>query len=253
MRFAGRCGIVTGGAAGIGAAVARRLALEGCHVIILDCARCPDGLDESAFTWVEGDVTIHSDRTRATDIVAQRFGSLQVLVNNAGISFAGRIEDGDASVRSSRVLEVNLGGTIHMSGVAIPLMKASPHGAAIVNIASIGARVANPPIHPSYAASKGGQIALTHALAAGYGQYGIRCNAILPGAVRTELWTQLSDDTRKRYADLHPLGIGEVTDVAALVAFLASDEGRWISGAEIVIDGGNISSGGLAAYAREVL
>ena len=253
MTLSGKCAIVTGGSRGIGSEVVARLLRDDCFVINLDPARPAAAEGDRAQRWVEGDVTKKDDRGRALAIAENHMGALDVLVNNAGISRPGRIEDDDGDEIAANVIAVNLLGTISMVGDAMPLMKKSRCGASIVNISSIGAHVINPAVHPSYAASKGGQLSLTRYLAAGYAKYGVRCNAVLPGAVRTELWGTLDATTQTLYADLHPLGIGECSDIASLVAFLSSDEAKWLSGAEIVLDGGNLSAGGLAQFSRKVL
>lgn len=249
----GKRALVTGGSRGIGAGIVTDLLARGARVVSIDPVEPEAGGSDAAFRWVQGDVAEPADCARAVAEARDGFGGLDVLVNNAGISMPGRLEDPDTANKLDRQLKVNLYGTIYTITAALDLLKANPSGGAIINISSIAAYVVNPVIHPGYACSKGAQIALSRYIAAGYGKYGIRCNAVLPGAVATELWQGLPEVARNLYDELHPLGVGEVRDVASLVSFLASDDARWISGAILVIDGGNLAAGGLAAFAKSVL
>ena len=252
-RLAGRVAIVTGASRGLGAAIAERFLDDGARAVVdLDLV-APEGHSRAGMTWFRGDVSRPGDCERCVTAVLAEHGRLDVLVNNAGISQPGTIH-GEGSLEHWReVLDVNLNGAFYMTHAVLPHMMATAEMSCIINIASIAAEVVNPVIHPGYAASKGAMISLTKHLAATHAKFAIRCCAVAPAAVRTALWETLPDEVQALYAGLHPLGIGEPADVAALTAFLVSDDARWITGTVIQIDGGNLSAGGLAAYGRQVV
>jgi NAD(P)-dependent dehydrogenase (short-subunit alcohol dehydrogenase family) len=244
--------LVTGGGRGLGAAIAARFAAEGARaVFVMDIAAPP--VEAPGVTYLLGDVTRPADCNRCAAEARGAHGRIDALVNNAGISRAGFIHAASSAIDWRDVLDVNLNGAFHMIQAVLPHMMEAGPPSCILNISSIAADVVNPVIHPGYAASKGALISLTRHLAVTHARFGIRCCAIAPGAVRTSLWDGLTDDVKALYAGLHPLGVGDPDDVAALTAFLASDEARWITGAVLHIDGGNLASGGLSAYARQTV
>jgi NAD(P)-dependent dehydrogenase (short-subunit alcohol dehydrogenase family) len=252
-RLAGKVALVTGGSRGLGAATAARFVAEGARAVFSMDIAPPERGTPPGVEWLPGDVSRPDECRRSVDAVVQAHGRIDVLVNNAGIGRPGTAH-GERSLEDWReVLAVNLTGAFQMIHAVLPTMMASAGQSCILNIASIAAEVVNPVIHPGYAASKGALVSLTRHLAATHAKFGIRVCAIAPGAVRTALWDGLPADVQRRYGDLHPLGVGDPADVAALAAFLASDEARWITGTVVHLDGGNLCAGGLAAYARDVV
>jgi len=244
-RFENRVCVVTGGARGIGAAIAYRLGLEGCKVAILD-------IDDSAgsirieelrargieATYIHADVASENDVSKAMDTVFSRYNAINVLVNNAGIGSSGKSIEEQTIDEWRRVIDVNLTGAWLCTKHAVRYMKKS--GGVIINIASTRAFQSEPNTEP-YSASKGGLVALTHALAISLAKYGIRVLSVSPGWVDTSNWQIPPRESVLTPLDnlWHPAGrVGKPEDIAALVAFLASDEASWITGVNIIIDGG---------------
>ncbi len=243
--------LVTGAASGIGAGIARKFASEGHAVALFDVdgpgvERMAKSLGaESNNLALHGDVTHAGDAERSVNATIERFGSLDVLINNAGIELDGTavtlpVEHWD------RLMNVNLRGAFLMSKFAIPVMKP---GSAIVNISSVHAFVAYPGC-AAYDASKAGLIGLTRAMALDHGSVGIRVNAVCPGYIETPLtekWLAAFPDRQLALRDLeklHPLRrIGQPADIAEAVFFLASERASFISGAFLVVDGGMTLAG----------
>lgn len=255
-RLEGKVAIVTGGSNGIGRAITQLFAQEGARVGVMDIVPltemiAPDFSGEVQF--IEGDVSKLEDCERVVGEVVAQFGNLHILVNNAGISFAGSLHGEDSVTHWHKTLDTNLNGLFYATKAALPVMMASDEPCSIVNMSSIGAKVVNPVVHPSYSASKGAIIALTRFMAPVYAKYGIRCNAICPGGIKTPLWYSLPEEVQQQYDDLHPLGAGTPEDVAYLALYLASEESKWMTGSIIDIDGGNLCAGGLAQAAKQVV
>jgi 3(or 17)beta-hydroxysteroid dehydrogenase len=248
-RVKGKVAIVTGAAGGLGRAEAILLADEGARVVVTD-------IDESAIEKVSAEINgrggkcIHvkhdvageSDWSRVIKNTLDEFERLDILVNNAGVIFYKRIED--TSLAEWRALmSVNLDGVFLGVRAAIEAMKKSG-GGSIINIASVAGLIGNPDA-AAYHASKGGVRSLTKAAAiecskAGYG-YNIRVNSIYPGVIDTAMADPLKQDEVKYNTALswHPIGrFGEPDDVAYGVLYLASDESKFLTGSELVIDGG---------------
>jgi NAD(P)-dependent dehydrogenase (short-subunit alcohol dehydrogenase family) len=244
-RFDGKVCVVTGGARGIGAAIAYRLGVEGCKVAILDIDREAGEYRVNEFRskgidaiYIYADVSNEEHVKNAMDLVYQKFRAINVLVNNAGIGFSGKSLEEQAFDEWRRVIDVNLTGAWLCAKYAVKYMKIGK--GVVVNIASTRAFQSEPNTEP-YSASKGGLIALTHSLAISLAKYGIRVIAISPGWVDTSEWQVPPRKSRLTPLDhsWHPAGrVGKPEDIAALVAFLASDEASWITGVNIVIDGG---------------
>jgi NAD(P)-dependent dehydrogenase (short-subunit alcohol dehydrogenase family) len=242
--------VVTGAASGIGRATAERLAGEGRAVVGIDLDAA--GLERVAnlvpgrFSAVAGDVVERGTHERAAD-ETERLGTLAGWVNAAGIWAKTRAHD-FAEADVDRVLAVNLKGSILGCSVACGRFLAAGRGGAIVNVSSIEAITAFPDA-VAYEASKGGIDALTRQVAVDYGPAAVRCNGVRPGAIMTplaEVYLTAYDQDREAmvqsWRDLSPLGrIGEPEDVAAVVAFLLSDDARFVSGELVNVDGGAVA------------
>ena len=239
-RFEGRAAIVTGGASGIGLAVAARLAAEGARVSLwdadagaLDAARSTAGAAETAVV----DVTDADAVGRAMEASAAALGGLDILVTSAGITGP------NATVRDypvdawRRVLDVNLTGTFLCARAAIPFMERANYGR-IVPIASVAGKEGNPNA-AAYSASKAGVIGLTKSLGKELAATGIRVNCVTPSAVRTPIFAQMSDAHVAYMLSKIPAGrFGEPEEVAALVCWLASEEPSFSTGAVFDLSGG---------------
>jgi NAD(P)-dependent dehydrogenase (short-subunit alcohol dehydrogenase family) len=236
--------VVTGAASGIGRATAERLLRDGYSIVGVD--RDADGLDALAsdrFASAVGDVVERATHERAAD-AAEGLGTLAGWVNAAGIWAKTRAHD-FAEEDVDRVLAVNLKGSILGCSVACARFLAGGSGGAIVNVSSIEAVVAFPDAI-AYEASKGGIDAVTRQVAVDYGPAGVRCNGVRPGAIMTPLadvYLDAYDNDReamlRSWRDLSPLGlVGEPGDVAAVIAFLLSDDARFVSGELVNVDAG---------------
>jgi len=233
-RLEGKVALITGAAAGMGAAEARRFVEEGARVVVTDVAE-----DDGRALAAELGANARFDRLDVCDAAAWRsavasaeasFGSVDVLVNNAGIlAFGGVLEMDEQTFRT--LFEVNaLGVFLGMQAVA-PSMRAT--GGSIVNISSIAGIVGNSK-SIGYTASKWAVRGMTKAAAVELAPYGIRVNSVHPGVIRTTM----SDSAGDRTSGVPPLGhVGDPVDVANLVVYLASDESRFTTGAEHVVDG----------------
>jgi NAD(P)-dependent dehydrogenase (short-subunit alcohol dehydrogenase family) len=239
--------LVTGAGHGIGRAIAMHLAGEGARVCVLDINAGPAeetaGLLRKAGHMAEckvADITDFAAVERAVAETEAALGPITLLVNNAAYTDAGAL-DGIALDDWHREVDINLNGPYHCLRAVLPGMKSRRHGV-IVNIGSVnGVRFFG---NPAYSAAKAGTINLTQSVASEYGRHGIRCNAVLPGSVRTENATwkirqEKDPDVFKKLARWYPLGrVAEPEDVAKAVSFLASDDASYISGAVLPVDGG---------------
>ena len=233
--------LITGGARGIGQAIARRLAADGARVAVLDL---DPAAAEAAALGIGGEaIAIAADVTRSAEVdaavgrVLARWGRLDVLVNNAGVT--GRsfpiweLRDEDWA----RVLDVDLTAVFYCCRAAIRPMLAQGSGR-IVNIASIAGKEGNPTLVP-YSSAKAGVIGLTKALAKEVATRGIFVNAVAPAVIRTELLEQMEPSTVDLLVSKIPMGrVGTPEEVAALVAWLASDECSFSTGAVYDLSGG---------------
>lgn len=240
--------VVTGAARGVGRAVAARLVAAGVHVVGLD--RDGDALGAAVselgerFSAVEGDIADWDAHERAAD-AAQAAAPLRGWVNNAAVDWQGgahevsadHVEDG---------LRVLLSGPMFGAAVAVRRMLPARAGS-IVNVASIHAAAAFPRYYV-YEAAKAGVVMAAKSIAVDYGPFGVRANAVLPGTIDTPLTRDLLpddtpvEDSLAREGELAPLGrVAQPEEIAAVVAFLLSDEASYVNGAEIVADGGALA------------
>lgn len=255
-----RVALVTGGARGIGLAVARGFLARGHAVALLDIdtdtlARTEAALaDPERVLALGGDVSVAADVQRAVAAVRQRFGRLDALVNNAGIAvFKPTLET--THEEFSRVLAVNLHGAFLCTQAAAPLMLANPGGGggAVVNIASISGLRAST-LRVAYGTSKAALIQLTKQHAVELGTQGIRVNAVAPGPVDTDMAKLVhSVAIRADYHDVIPLNrYGTVDEIAAAVCWLCSAEASYINGQVLAADGGFEAAGvGLPTLRRQ--
>jgi 2-keto-3-deoxy-L-fuconate dehydrogenase len=238
--FTGLTVIVTGGASGIGAATAQLLLSRGASVAILD--RALSGTDKPEPLAVHCDITDSAAVIRAIDVVAEKLGSIDVLINNAGIGAVGDIAANDDD-EWHRVLDVNVVGIARVSRAALPYLRRSGH-ASIVNTCSVVASVGVPQ-RALYAASKGAVAALTLAMAADHVREGIRVNAVTPGTADTPWVGRLLDqapDAAAAAAALRarqPMGrLVSAAEVAHAIAYLASPLSASTTGTILAVDGG---------------
>jgi meso-butanediol dehydrogenase/(S,S)-butanediol dehydrogenase/diacetyl reductase len=249
-RFEGAAALVTGGAHGIGRACAVRLADEGARVAVLDLdeGAAQDvvsqlaQLGERPHLAVQTDVTDRSSVDQAIDRAADEFGQIDTLVNVAGGDVEhGPFEDLDDAMWT-RMLELNLLGVVRCCRAAIPHLRRSTMGPAIVTVSSVNAFTSLG--SEAYSAAKAGLTSLTGNLAASLGQDGIRVNAVAPGTIRTRVWDAQVGGA-DRLEPLYPLGrVGEPEDVAGAIAFLASSDAAWITGHTLPVDGGLLTGDG---------
>lgn len=235
--FDGMRALVTGGASGIGLAVATRLAAAGAAVAVLDRDEPPGG-----FTAVRADLSDDGTVRGAVDQAVEALGGLDVLVNNAGVGAQGGIEAND-DAEWHRVLDVNVVGLVRVTRAALPALRASQH-AAIVNTCSVAA-TAGLPNRALYSASKGAVLSLTLAMAADLLPEGIRVNAVNPGTADTPWVGRLlaaADDPDAERAALQarqPHGrLVSADEVAAAIAYLASPAAGSTTGTWLAVDGG---------------
>lgn len=240
-RLNGRVAIVTGGANGLGEAIAGKFAAEGAVVVIAD-------VDEAAMEQVGGELGVEtshcdvSDRASVqalVDGVVVRHGRLDIMVANAGIANSPKYLDIDDEFWG-RMIEVNLTGVFLCNQIAARHMVARGNGGVLLNTASILGAEGNPQT-PAYAASKAGVISLTRSGAMALGEFGIRVNAVGPGYMKTRMTEGLRavPELEKSLAEMVPLNrFGEPGDIADAAVFLASDEASYITGHTLFVDGG---------------
>ncbi|MDJ0838878.1 MAG: 3-oxoacyl-ACP reductase FabG [Acidobacteriota bacterium] len=228
--------MITGGTAGIGRAAARRFYAEGARLCLIDIAEDPALADEfpERTDFIKADVSSADDVERIGHYVAEN--GLDVLVNNAGITRDASI--GKMTIEQwDAVIRVNLTGVFLLSQMAAAHMKAQGSGV-ILNAASVVAHYGNFG-QTNYSATKAGVIAMTKTLSKELGKYNVRVNAIAPGFIETEMVAKMPEKVLAMMRDKAPLKrLGKPEEVAAVYAFLASDDGAFITGATINVDGG---------------
>jgi NAD(P)-dependent dehydrogenase (short-subunit alcohol dehydrogenase family) len=248
-RFEGKVALITGGGSGLGRASGVRIASEGGSVAIADIDR--EGGRESCrlieeaggkVLFVEADVTRAADNERMVAETVKEFGRLDVLFTSAGVGAGGTVVE-TTEEYWDRVLNLDLKGVFLASKYAIAAMRESG-GGAIVHVSSIGGERGMS--GASFCAAKGGVINLTRSMAVAHARESIRVNCICPGYIATPIIQGILDDPEKLAAvsERHPMGrIGTAEEVAAAVAFLASDEASFITGAILAVDGGYLAAG----------
>ncbi|MGP3691247.1 SDR family NAD(P)-dependent oxidoreductase [Streptomyces sp. IBSNAI002] len=244
----GKVAVVTGGAGGIGREICRMLLAEGASVTAVDV------VDDSEIDWghheefphryLRLDITDGSAVARGFDEIVREFGSLDILVNSAGITGPVKPSHEATEEEFDNLFAVNVRGVWLCTKHAVPHMLRSGSGS-IVNMSSVNGLVGGSQI-PLYHATKGAVRLMSKADAVTYAKHGIRVNSVHPGSIETPMSSSLSDntfgnaaDSSRRWIDATPMGRrGSPQDVANGVLYLASDEARYVTGAELVIDGG---------------
>ena len=247
--LSGKTAIVTGGARGIGAATARCLAAGGAKIVVADMLAEQleqtvvelRGIGAEAF-GIQLDVRRRDAIAKALDDAVARFGSIDIIINNAGVGPIGDfLELTDEQWKLS--LETNLLGSFILAQEGVRRMK-HKEGGRIINVASLAAHTANSG-QAAYAAAKAGLLAMTRAAAFELGPLGITVNAVSPGPIETDLLKlMLTDEARKAREERIPMGrLGTPTEVAEVIAFLASSRASYVNGQVIVVDGGLLMAG----------
>ena len=243
-QFSERTAFVTGGASGIGRAVCTLLHERGANVFVTDiddaaAAELVAQLGERA-GHARLDVSSPDSWQSASGACIEQFGSIDVLVNNAGVAaLSGQISVEDMTMEEWQgVNHINMDGVMLGCQLAIRHMKST--GGAIVNVASVGGLFASPLAVP-YGAGKAAVIQLTKTVAFYCGKqgYDIRCNAVLPGPIETPMFRNFTEEQRKANTRAIPVGrFGRVEEIAAAIAFLASDDASYVTGVGLAVDGG---------------
>lgn len=247
-RFSGKTVIVTGAASGIGRGVAERFSKEGANVVLCDIdekklQEVVGGLPEQRTLGRRSDVSNFDEVRSLVAAAVKRFGALDIMVNNAGIASEGtaaevRLEEWQATI------DTNLTGVFYGCRGALPeLLK---RGGCIVNTASVSGLGADWAMS-AYNAAKGGVVNLTRSIALDFGSKGVRANAVCPSLTRTAMTEDMLKNPKlvAKFMERMPIGrVAEPADIAGVVAFLASDDARFVNGVNLPVDGGVMASNG---------
>ncbi|GAN59838.1 3-oxoacyl-ACP reductase [Acetobacter cibinongensis] len=245
-RFQQKTVVITGAARGFGAATAECFYKEGANLVLLDSAKQNQentGFAPDRVLFLECDISNSQAVNSAMQQAVQRFGGIDVLVNNAGIAHPGQPEDTTDDVWQ-KVISIDLSGTFYCARAAIPYLKKTR--GSIVNVGSISG-MGGDWNFPAYNAAKGGVVNLTRSLALDLGQYGIRVNSVNPGLSKTPMGQGLAQDSEKsrKFMERTALGrLGEPEEIAQVIVFLASDAASYVTGATVAVDGGTSASNG---------
>lgn len=243
MRLKDKVAIITGGTFGIGEATAYLFAKEGAKVVIAarnkeKGARVVQKIKENRgeAMFVRTDVSVEEDIINLMNETVKEYGKIDILFANAGIGDMGDVED--VTLEDwNRTISVDLTGLFLSNKYAIAEMRKTG-GGSIINCASILGHVGQPSVS-AYAAAKGGVVNLTRSLAVENAKYNIRVNAVCPGYIETDILSGLTDEMLEHLKSLHPVGrLGKPEEVAYPVLFLASDESSFVTGANLLVDGG---------------
>jgi 3-oxoacyl-[acyl-carrier protein] reductase len=244
--LSGKTAIITGSARGIGRAIAEKLAEAGANIVVSDITAETGEVTAKEISekynvktiFVEANVTKEEDNVKLVDKAIETFGSLDIMVNNAGITKDGlfmRMSESDFA----RVVDINLKGAF-LGAHAAYLKMMKQRSGTIINMASVIGLTGNLG-QANYAASKAGLIGMTKSIAAEAAKRGVRCNAIAPGYIRSEMTDILKEDVKQAILDKVPMGtMGTTEDVANAVLFLSSDLSSYITGKTITVDGGMV-------------
>jgi meso-butanediol dehydrogenase/(S,S)-butanediol dehydrogenase/diacetyl reductase len=252
-RFEGKVAVITGAASGIGAATARRFAREGATLVLGDLndsegAALAKELHAAAFVTV--DVAEPQDVAALLQTAADRCGAVHIVFNNAGIGAYGKAPDLDVEMWK-RLIDVDLSSVFYGCKFAIPHLRRAG-GGAIVNTASISGLLGDYGLL-AYNAAKAGVVNLTRTVAIDHAREGIRVNCVCPGPIETPLLAPVLSvpSAVDEYRRVVPMGrVGKAEEVAAAVAFLASDDASFITGSALVIDGGVTAATGQVSFSR---
>ena len=249
MRLEGKVALITGGARGMGAAEAKLFSREGAKVVICDVLEADGQQTEAEINETGGDaifvrldVTQQSDWDAAIGRTVEQFGKLDIIVNNAGVASSSSIEETTIE-EWDRVMDINAKGVFLGTKAAITQMKSQGTGGSVINISSISGNVGQDGVAAAYNSSKGAVRIFSKSAAIQHAKDGIRVNTIHPGPIQTPM-TQAGWENAERVGDFFvqqstPMGrYGKPEEVANGALFLASDESSYVTGAELVIDGG---------------
>lgn len=243
----GKVAIVTGAGGGVGRSIVKRLAFEGCKVVLMGRNRerlakaAADAGDKKNLLTVMADITKEAEVLSAIEQTISSFDRIDILVNNAGTINDPKCFHETGEDQWQELIDTNMVGTFHMTKAVLPLMVKNRSGN-IINVSSVlGVRaIQNVPL-AVYAATKAGVIMFSKSIAVEYGQHGIRCNCVCPSTIRSSLIEPyLQDENAKKMLEAtFPLRrVGEPDDIAGAVSYLCSDDAGWVTGSVLMIDGG---------------
>ena len=248
QEFSGKVALVAGGTSGIGKATAIELARAGAKVVLTG-RREKEGAQVAAeikklggdAAFVRADVAKDADVKAMVDFTVEKFGRLDIAINNAGVEWKGPLDQAtEAEYR--RIFDINVWGVLNSMRHEIPVMLKN-RGGAIVNTSSVAGHVGLPQISV-YIASKHAVEGLTKSVALEFAKQNIRINAVAPGVIATEMFDRFAgDELRDQITEITPVGrVGSAEEIAAAILYLASDAARFTTGTSLVVDGGYIAA-----------